>query len=100
MIDLKLSQIEGFEWNEGNSTKNWDKHQVTNYEAEEIFKDENRKIHNDTVHSQKEERFWAYGKTGTNRKLFIVFTIRNNFIRIISARNMNKKEIKTYEKET
>jgi uncharacterized DUF497 family protein len=46
----------------------------------------------DEKHSQKETRFFALGHTDSGRLLFVVFTIRNNLIRVISARNMNRKE--------
>jgi uncharacterized protein len=59
--------------------------------------------HEDIKHSEKENRYYALGKNDINRFLFIVFTVRENKIRIISARDMNKKEkkvYKDYEKDT
>ncbi|GAB4218695.1 MAG: BrnT family toxin [Candidatus Microgenomates bacterium] len=92
-----IKQIE-FSWDKGNIDKNWTKHKVKNEEAEEIFFDNNKKILKDILHSNKEERFIILGKTKNNRLLFVVFTIRKNKIRIISARDVNKKEVKLYEK--
>ncbi|MBU1071048.1 BrnT family toxin, partial [Patescibacteria group bacterium] len=45
-----------------------------------------------------EKRFRSLGRTNKNRKLFISYTIRNQKIRIISARDQNKKERRIYEK--
>jgi len=50
----------------------------------------------DIKHSQEEDRYYALGKTDTGRWLFIVFTIRGNHMRIISVRDMNKKEKQVY----
>jgi len=88
----------GFEWDKGNADKNSKKHRVGNKEAEEIFEDKGLKILKDLKHSQKEERFFAYGITKKKRRLHIVFTIRNQRLRIISARDQNRKERKFYEK--
>jgi len=46
----------------------------------------------DTGHSSYEARFYTLGKSDSGKYLFIVFTLRNNFIRVISARDMNRKE--------
>lgn len=51
----------------------------------------------DYKHSKKEPRFFIFGKTDLERKLFIVFILRNSKIRVISARDMNRKERKIYE---
>jgi uncharacterized DUF497 family protein len=48
-------------------------------------------------HSESELRFLALGQTDTGRRLFIVFTARNDFIRVISARDMSREEQKIYE---
>lgn len=87
-----------FDWDQGNKEKNWQKHNVTNKEAEEVFFNRPLEIFEDTKHLQVEERFVAYGITNKRRKLTIIFTIRNDKIRIISARNQSKKEQNIYEK--
>ena len=87
-----------FLWDKGNKEKNFKKHQVTDSESEEIFFNENKKIFKDKLHSGREERFIVLGKTNKRRLLFVVFTIRNEKIRIISARDINRKEKKLYEK--
>lgn len=87
-----------FDWDEGNSTKNLIKHKVTLHESEEVFANEPLVVVEDERHSRIEQRFQALGKTNNKRKLFLSFTIRNKKIRIISIRDMNRKEEKIYEK--
>ncbi|MCX6792072.1 MAG: BrnT family toxin [Candidatus Gottesmanbacteria bacterium] len=87
-----------FLWDRGNSKKNEQKHGVSDQEAEEPFFDKKRKIFTDRLHSGKEERFRIVGKTKNHRLLFVAFTIRKGCVRIISARDINKKEVCLYEK--
>lgn len=88
---MKLPVPLSFDWNKGNLDKNWLKHKVSFREAEEIFFDRFLKIFEDKKHSQKESRLVAYGITNKDRKLAVIFTLREEKIRIISARNQNKK---------
>lgn len=88
-----------FEWDKGNREKNWTKHGVTTEECEEAFQDEYVFTQPDRLHAGAEERYILIGRTKNSRHLFIAFTIRNNCVRIISARNMHRKEILFYEKE-
>ena len=92
-----LSNPVVFEWDKGNIGKN-NIHGVAEDEAEEPFFDEQKKTFPDRLHSGKEERFRIIGKTKLERLLFIAFTIRKKRIRIISARDANKKEVPLYEK--
>lgn len=92
-----LSKIEGFEWDEGNLTKNKEKHEVDYKECEEIFLNAPVRVFDDEVHSKKEKRYGALGKTNSNRCLVIFFTIRNKRIRVISARDQSGKDRKVYE---
>jgi len=87
-----------FEWNKGNVEKNLIKHRVTNKETEEIFKNKDIFIFKDEKHSQKEERYGLFGKIDSGRLLSVVFTLRNNKVRIITVRDMSRKERKAYEK--
>lgn len=80
-----------FLWDKANIDKNQFKHQVSTSESEEVFYDDNKVILRDVFHSDKEERYIVLGKTKKSRLLFIVFTKRNNKIRIISARDTDKK---------
>ena len=92
-----ITECTGFEWDEGNLLKNWEKHGVSAPECEQIFFNNPLITGHDKRHSQKEIRLFALGQTDTGRLLFVVFTIRNELIRVISARNMNRKERKVYE---
>lgn len=89
-----------FEWDFGNIDKNYKKHDVSNQEAEEVFNNKPIILFSDTKHSQSEIRYLVWGQTNNQRKLAIIFTSRNNQIRIISARDMNKKERRRYEEKT
>lgn len=92
-----LEQCRGFQWDDGNREKNQQKHDVTWQECEQIFFNEPLLLLVDDKHSRYESRYFALGRTHQNRKLFVVFTIRNKFIRVISARPMHKKERKIYD---
>lgn len=92
-----LSDAEGFEWDYGNLSKNWEKHNVHHSEAEEIFFNDPLVVISDDLHSAHEARYYALGKTDAGRRLFIVFAKRNKKIRIISARGMSKSERKWYK---
>ena len=87
-----LSSCIGFEWDKDNTEKNWRKHRVSASECEEIFLNHPLVLANDIKHSEKENRFYALGQTNGGRKLFIVFTIRLNLIRVISARDEPKRK--------
>lgn len=95
-ISKKLIKCIGFQWDKANAEKNWLKHSVTPSECEQIFFKMPLIIENDEKHSQKEDRYYALGKTDKHRLIFVVFTIRNNHIGIISARDVNKKERQVY----
>ena len=92
----RFASIEGFEWDNGNRGKNFKRHGVTDEECEEVFFDEQKKIMKDALHSDAEDRSILIGKTARARVLFVVFTIRGNNIRIISARDCSRKEKKLY----
>jgi hypothetical protein len=91
-----LANCKGFQWDEGNRDKNWYLHQVSNSECEELFFNLPLIIARDTKHSQTEQRYYALGQTAANRWLFIAFTVRDDLIRVISARDMNQKESRKY----
>lgn len=96
MIDL--AKVAGFEWDAGNSRKN-EKHGVSAGEAEQVFYSKPLLVFADEKHSGLEARFQAMGKTDEGRLLHVTFTMRRNgeYIRVISARDMHRKERKTYE---
>lgn len=96
MIDL--SAIIGFEWDAGNDRKN-DKHGVSMAEAEQVFFNAPLLLLDDVAHSQAEFRFHALGQTDDERLLHLTFTLRRSgeLIRVISARDMHKKERSVYD---
>jgi len=99
MIDWSL--VEGFDWDDGNRRKSRDKHAVEQGEAEQVFFGEPLLVVPDSRHSQAEPRFHALGHSQDGRLLHITFTLRhsNRLIRIISARDMHRKERAYYEQQ-
>jgi uncharacterized DUF497 family protein len=97
MIDFE--KIVGFDWDDGNARKNADKHDVSRAEAESIFFSDPLVLIEDPGHSKTERRFNALGKTLQGRPLHVTFTLRQNstMVRVISARDMNRKERQFYE---
>jgi uncharacterized DUF497 family protein len=97
---LNIAYVDGFDWDAGNIDKNRDRHRVSNGECEEPFFSQPLLVAEDVKHSHREQPFYALGQTNAGRRLFIVFTIRDNKICIISARDMSRKERKVYAKAT
>ena len=97
MIDV--NKVAGFDWDSGNSRKSVDKHDVSQAEAEQLFFNSPLLLSADAKHSQIEARYHALGKTDVGRKLHITFTLRisDTLIRVISARDMHRKERAVYE---
>lgn len=94
--DFDSSKLEGFEWDKGN-LEHIKKHNVDYKECEETFLNKPLIVNVDKTHSQTEERFRVYGQTNKNRSIFMIFTIRKDKIRVIPARNQNKKEQKQFQ---
>ena len=96
---INWAQVTGFDWDPGNSRKSREKHGVSQSEAEEIFFNEPLLILEDAKHSQAEARFHALGETDDGRLLYITVTPRqqDTLIRVISARDMHRKERAVYE---
>ena len=96
MIDL--NKISGFNWDDGNARKN-EKHDVSMAEAEQVFFNAPLLLLEDSAHSRQEPRLHALGKTDEERSLHITFTLRQSgtLIRVISARDMHRKERTIYE---
>jgi uncharacterized DUF497 family protein len=99
MLDLGL--VIGFEWDSGNARKN-EKHGVTAAESEQVFFNQPLLLLEDAKHSQDEPRLHALGHTHDGRLLHITFTPRaeGTLIRVISARDMHRKERAIYEQAT
>jgi uncharacterized protein len=96
---IDLASIEGFEWDAGNDRKNVDKHRVSQAEAEQAFFNDPLVLTLDARHGLTETRFHALGQTDDGRRLQITFTLRDQgrLIRVISARDMHRKEGVRYE---
>ncbi len=92
----ELERCEGFDWDDGNRDKNWRKHQVADSECEQIFFNDPFIASKDFTHSQRELRFYALGQTDAGRALFVAFTIRKHLIRVISARDMTRRELRRF----
>ena len=98
---IRLPEPIRFEWDDGNKRKNWINHQVSTTEAEEAFFDTHRRLAKDVAHSTAgEARSILLGKTRKGRLLFVLFTIRGKCIRVISVRDVNRKERPLYENRT
>ncbi len=95
MLKLLL-ECTGFQWDEGNADKNWNRHRVNRNECEEVFFNEPLIAAPDAEHSSSELRYYLLGRTNAGRRLFIVFTIRSGLIRVISARDMSRREEREY----
>jgi hypothetical protein len=93
----RLLECAGFQWDEGNAEKNWTKHKVSRVECEEVFFNEPLLVASEVKHSGTEPRFYALGQTDEGRLLFVVFTVRETLIRVISGRDMSRREKKEYE---
>lgn len=94
-MNLDFLKLDGFEWDLGN-LDHINKHFVIDKECEEVFSNKPLIITKDKTHSKFERRYRAYGKSFENRLLTIIFTIRKNKSRVISARDQNKKERNEY----
>ncbi len=92
----RLKECTEFEWDEGNAAKNWEKHEVSQIECEQVFFNRPLIIRRDSAHSRTESRYYVLGQTNSGRLIFLVFTIRGKRIRVISARDMTKKEAQSY----
>ena len=88
----------GFDWDDANTHKNWDRHGVSPEEAEAVFFGEPLLVRSDVRHSKRERRYYALGRTAPGRRLFIAFTIRRNLIRVISARDMSRNETVVWDR--
>jgi len=97
MIDW--TQITGFDWDAGNARESTEKHEVRQSEAEQVFFNQPLLAVPDHKHSQEEPRYHALAVTDDRRQLHITFTLRGagSLIRVISARDMHRKERKIYE---
>jgi hypothetical protein len=98
---IDLVRVTGFDWDAGNARKN-ERHGVAQVEAEDLFFDPRLLLVPDPRHSDEEPRFHALGETSVGRRLHVAFTLRSEGtrIRVISARDMHRKERAVYESQS
>ncbi len=95
--DDPLDSATGFDWDEADIEKNWERHRVAFWEVEERFFNEPLLVRLDAAHSARERRYAALGHTDAGRLLFIAFTVRRHLVRVISTRDMTRKENRIYD---
>ena len=98
-MENEFDNFVGFQWDRGNIDKNLIKHNVENWESEQVFFNKPLLVIDDPKHSIPEKRWAVFGKTDADRFLIVIFTKRGDLIRVISARDMNKKERKFYDEK-
>jgi uncharacterized DUF497 family protein len=96
-METEFEEFAGFQWDQGYSNKNLTKHHVEDWECEQVFFNEPLLVFDDPKHSLVEKRWAAFGRTDGGRLLVVIFTRRGKLLRVISAREMNRKEILFYE---
>ncbi len=94
----ELEKCVGFDWDSGKKGKNWEKHRVSDGGCEEILFNQPLVAGRDVEHTRYENRYYALGRTDGERLLFVAFTVRNARIRVISARDMTRREIRKYQR--
>ena len=96
-MENEFEKFTGFQWDKGNINKNLVEHNVEDWECEQVFFNEPLIVLDDPKHSLVEQRWAAFGRTEAGRLLVVIFTKRGKLLRVISARDMNRKEIRFYE---
>lgn len=96
LIPEFFPDVAGFEWDDGNSDKNWRQHGVTQAEAEQVFLNRPILIASSPGRSEEETRYFALGHSDLHRRLAIAFAIRKHLLRVISARPMSRRERRFY----
>lgn len=86
-----------FEWDDEKERKNIEKHGISFTLAKRVFCDPNRIEKYDEIHSIDEDRYITIGEVnGTYMLVMVVYTDREDAIRIISARLATKAEKEEY----
>jgi uncharacterized DUF497 family protein len=96
-VDGLGSDAMEFEWDPGKAAANLAKHKVAFSDAATVFGDPLAITYHDSEHSDQEDRFITFGTTAAGRLVAVVHADRSDRIRIISARNMTRRERKQYE---
>ena len=95
-IATRLAHAAGFDWDPGNAPKVVGRHGVEPGECEQVFFQEPFVVSYDAAHSAREHRWRALGQTVAGRRLLVVFTVRGELIRVLAARDLNRKERADY----
>jgi uncharacterized protein len=87
----------GFEWDERKARTNFRRHRVDFADATTVFED----VRAVTVVDEDpdEERYATIGTDALGQELVVVYTVRGERIRIISARRATRRERAQYEKQ-
>jgi uncharacterized DUF497 family protein len=93
---VSAPDFEGFDWTGGNAEKNWRRHGVAPLEAEQVFFNTPLLWGDDQGHSGTERRLYALGQGDDGRELFVAFTMRGRRLRVVSARDLSRKERRVY----
>jgi uncharacterized DUF497 family protein len=88
-----------FEWDPKKAKTNFRKHRVSFEEAVVVFSDTLSFTYDDEGHSQAERRYATLGISARGRVLVVAHTMREEKVRIISAREATPLERRWYEKE-
>ncbi len=87
-----------FEWDSQKALGNWHKHQVTFESACEVFFDPFLQPDKDEmIDGELRETF--IGMTKNWQLLYIAYTLRNDVVRVISARTITRQQRKIYENQ-
>lgn len=96
----RIAGFVGFQWDDGSADQNSSRRQVSRSECEEVFFAGPLVAAPHTAHSQEEARYHVLGHTARGRHLFIACCIREQRIRVISARPMSRRERRVYDQAT
>jgi uncharacterized DUF497 family protein len=91
-----FARVTGFDWDAGNSEKNWRRHAVTQAETEQAFINRPVLVMSSPQSPASEVRHFALGQSDQGRRLAIIFTLRGSLLRVISARPMSRRERRLY----
>jgi uncharacterized protein len=93
-----IMQNDDFEWDDAKALRNLRAHKVTFEMARDVFSDPFIVEWEDEGQDRNEQRIAALGMVD-GRLLFVAYTVRNNRIRIISARYAEPFELRKYHNE-
>jgi len=99
LLEEYFPDVTGFQWDAGNSQKNWLAHDVSQVETEQVFFNRPVLVWSDERHSQSEARHYVLGRSSAGRRLTIVFTVRDRLVRPIMARDMSRRERRLHAEE-